>query len=142
VMAFLRTKPAVTEGVTEKTQLRPIGRFIVSNGDYKLAARTIASLPAANRSFDANDPVSRGRYLAMNLCTECHGQDLQGVAPIHSPALAVAKGYSLEQFTRLMQQGVGLGERQFKLMSPTAKARFTQFRPDEVAAVYAFLQTL
>jgi len=63
-------------------------------------------------------------------------------AQFKTPALVVAKGYSLEQFTRLMQQGVGLGERQFKLMSPTAKARFTQFRPDEVAAVYAFLQTL
>ena len=64
-------------------------------------------------------------------------QDLQGVAPINAPALAVAKGYSLEQFTRLMQEGVGMGDRQFKLMTPTAKARFTQFTPDEIAAVHA-----
>jgi cytochrome c553 len=142
LVAFLRTKPVVAEGVTEKTQLRPIGRFIIANGDYQLAAHAIASLPAAAGGFDANDPVSRGRYLTMNFCSECHGQNLQGVAPIHSPALAVAKSYSLEQFTRLMQEGVGTGDRRFKLMTSTAKARFTQFTPQEIAAMHSFLQTL
>jgi cytochrome c553 len=142
LIAFLRTKPAVAEGITEATQLRPIGRLIIANGDYKTAAHAIESLPAAAGSFDANDPLSRGRYLTMNFCSECHAQNLQGVAPINAPALSVAKGYSLEQFTQLMQQGVGMGDRQLKLMGATAKARFTQFTPDEVAAVYAFLQSL
>jgi cytochrome c553 len=141
VIAYVRTKPVVTEGVQEKTQLRPIGRLIIANGDYQLAARVIESLPAATGTFDASDPVSRGRYLTMNFCSECHGQNLEGVPPINAPALAVAKGYSLEQFTRLMQEGVGAGDRQFKLMTPTSKARFTQFTPDEVAAVYAYLQS-
>jgi cytochrome c553 len=139
LIAFVRTKPPVAEGVTETTQLRPIGRLIIANGDYKPGALAIESLPAAVGSFDANDPASHGRYLAMNFCSECHGQNLEGVAPINAPALAVAKGYSLEQFTRLMQQGVGLGDRQFKLMSPTAKARFTQFTPAEIEAIYGFL---
>jgi cytochrome c553 len=141
VIAFLRTKPPVAEGITETTQLRPIGRLIIATGDYQLAARVIESLPAADGAFDANDPVSRGRYLTMNFCSECHAQDLQGVTPINAPALAVAKGYSLGQFTKLMQQGVGLGDRELKMMSPTAKARFTQFTPDEIAAVYTFLQS-
>jgi mono/diheme cytochrome c family protein len=131
----------VAEGITESTQLRPIGRLIIATGDYQLAARVIESLPAPSEGFDANDPVSRGHYLTMNFCSECHAQDLQGVAPINAPALAVAKGYSLEQFTRLMQQGIGVGDRQFKMMSPTARARFTQFTPDEIAAVYTFLQS-
>lgn len=141
VIAFLRSKPAVAVGMSETTQLRPIGRLIIANGDYKPAALAIESLPSPAGSFDASDPVSRGRYLTMNYCSECHAQDLQGVAPINAPALSVAKGYSLEQFTRLMQQGIGLGDRQFKMMSPTAKARFTQFTPDEIAAVHAFLQS-
>jgi cytochrome c553 len=142
VIAFLRTKPAVTEGITEKTALRPIGRLIIANGDYKPGARAIESLPAPASGFDANDPVSRGRYLTMNFCSECHGQNLEGVAPINAPALAVAKGYSIEQLSRLMHDGVGVGDRQFKLMTPTAKARFTQFTPEEIAAVHSFLQTL
>jgi len=142
LIAYVRTKPVVTEGVTEKTQLRIIGRFIIANGVYKPGAHAIESLPAAAGSFDANDAVSRGRYLTMNYCSECHGQSLEGVAPINAPALAVVKAYSLEQFTRLMQEGVGTGDRQFKLMTPTAKARFTQFTPEELAAVHGYLQTL
>jgi cytochrome c553 len=143
VIAWLRTKPAVAEGITEKTQLRVIGRFIIAKGDVKLAGGSIPSLPAAaSIGFDANDPVSRGRYLAMNYCSECHGQRLEGFAPIAAPALAVAKGYSMEQFTRLLQEGVGVGDREFRIMTPTAKARFVQFTPDEIAAVHAFLQTL
>ena len=142
VIAWLRTKPVVTEGITEKTQLRPIGRSSSPTATSSRRRSAIESLPAAAGGFDADDPVSRGRYLTMNYCSECHGQNLQGVAPINAPALAVAKGYSLEQFTRLMQEGVGIGDRQFKLMTPTAKARFTQLTPDEVAAVHAFLQTL
>lgn len=142
VIAYLRTKPAVAEGVTEKTQLRPIGRLIIANGDYQLAAPAIASLPAAAGGFDANDPVSRGRYLTMNFCSECHAQNLQGVPPINAPALVVAKSYSLQQFARLMQEGVGVGDRPLKLMGLTARARFTQFTPEEVAAMHSFLQTL
>jgi cytochrome c553 len=142
VIAFLRTKPAVPGGITEKTQLRPIGRLIIATGDFKPAARAIEELPAAASSFDANDPLSRGRYLTMNYCSECHGQALEGVAPINAPALAVAKGYSLEQFTRLMHEGVGTADRQFKLMSPTSRARFTQLKPEEIAALHAFLQSL
>jgi cytochrome c553 len=140
VIAFLRTKPAVPDGITETTQLRPLGRLIIATGDFMPAARAIESLPPAVRSFDAGDPVSRGRYLTMNFCSECHGQDLQGVAPINAPALAVAKGYSLAQFTRLMHEGVGTGERQFTLMTPTARARFVRLTPDEIAAMYEFLK--
>jgi cytochrome c553 len=142
VIAFLRTKPAVIDGVTEKTQLRPIGRLIIAKGDYQPAALAIASLPAAVGNFEAADPVSRGRYLTMSYCSECHGQKLEGVAPINAPALAVAKAYSLEQFSRLMRQGVGTGDREFRLMTPTARARFTQLTAEEVAAVHAYLQTL
>jgi cytochrome c553 len=142
MIAFLRTKPAVSEGIVEKTQLRAIGRFIVAKGDFKLAASSIPSMPAAAGSSDPNDASSPGRYLTMNFCSECHGQKLEGFAPINAPALAVAKGYSLEQFTRLMQHGVGLGDREFRIMTPTSKARFTQFTPDEVAAIHAYLQTL
>lgn len=142
LIAWLRTMPAIPEGVEEKTQIRIIGRLILANGDYKPGALAIESLPAAVNTLDANDPVSHGRYLTMNFCSECHGQDLQGFAPINAPALSVAKGYSPEQFTRLMHDGVALGDRELKLMGPTSRARFASFTPDEAAAVHAFLRTL
>ena len=142
LIAWLRTMPAIPEGVEEKTRIRIIGRLILANGDYQPGALAIESLPAAVNTFDANDPVSHGRYLTMNFCSECHGQDLQGFAPINAPALAVAKGYSPEQFTRLMHDGVALGNRELKLMGPTSRARFANLTPDETAAVHAFLRTL
>jgi cytochrome c553 len=142
LIAWLRTQPAVAKGITEQTQLRVIGRLIIAKGDFKLAGGSIPSLPAAaSIDYDANDSLSRGRYIAMNYCSECHGQKLEGFPPIAAPPLAVAKGYTLDQFTRLMQDGVGLGDREFRIMTPTAKARFTRFTPEEISTLYAFLQT-
>jgi cytochrome c553 len=142
VIAYLRTVPATTEGVREKTEVRILGRLILAKGDYKPAALAMETLPAAVASFDAADPASHGRHLAMNFCSECHGQDLQGLAPLNTPPLVVAKGYSLEQFARFMHDGVALGDRQLKLMSDTSRVRFSKFTPDEVAAVHAFLRSL
>lgn len=142
LIAWLRTMPAIPEGVEEKTQVRIIGRLILANGDYKPGALAIESSPPAVDTFDANGPVSHGRYLTMNFCSECHGQDLQGFAPINAPALSVAKGYSPEQFARLMHDGVALGDRELKLMGPASRARFANFTPEETAAVHAFLRTL
>ena len=90
---------------------------------------------------EAADPSGRGAYLVMSACSECHGQDLKGVPMANAPSLVVVKGYSAEQFARLMHDGVGVGEREFELMTSTAKARFSHLTPDEVQAVYEFLQS-
>jgi cytochrome c553 len=141
LIAWLRTVPAADAGIQEKTEVRLLGRLILAKGDVKLAAQNIETLPPPVGGFDAGDPVSRGRYLVMTSCSECHGQDLGGFAPINAPALVVAKGYSAEQFTRLMREGVALGDRQLRMMSPTARARFAHLRDDELQAVYAFLKS-
>ncbi len=139
LIAYLRTVPVTEEGTQEKTELRIIGRVLLAKGDFKTSADAIQSLPAAANSFDVNDPVSRGRYLTMNYCSECHGQSLQGFAAIGAPALSVVKGYSPEQFAHLLNDGVALGDRKTKLMSPTSVVRFSNFTDSEVAAVHAFL---
>jgi mono/diheme cytochrome c family protein len=140
LIAYLRTVPVTIEGETEKTEVRIVGRVLVAKGDFKPAAAAIPLLPAAVK--DADDAIGRGRYLAMNFCSECHGQSLEGFAPIHAPPLEVVKGYSLEQFTRLMKEGMPVGDRELKLMGPTSRARFASFTPDEIAAVHTFLSTL
>jgi len=141
IIAWLRSVPATTDGVQGKTELRPLIRLILAKGDFILAARAIESLPAAGNRFEADDPVSRGRYLTRSYCTECHGQELEGFAPLNAPPLVVVKGYSPGQFSRLMHEGIGLGERQFRIMTPVARARFAHFTPEEVSAIYAFLQS-
>ena len=142
VIAYLRSVPATPEGVREKTEVRILGRLILAKGDYKPAALAMETLPAGVRSFTAGDAASHGRYLTMNFCSECHGQDLKGFAPLKTPPLAVAKAYSLEQFSRFMHDGVALGDRQLRLMSDTSRVRFANFTADEVAAVHSFLRSL
>ncbi len=78
LIAYLRTVPAMPEGVQEKSEVRVLGRLILANGDYQPAAVAIEKLPAAVTTFDARDPLSRGQYLALNFCSECHGQNLEG----------------------------------------------------------------
>jgi cytochrome c553 len=141
VIAWLRTVPANPVGIEEKTEVRMLGRLILAQGVIKLSAASIASLPPAVRAFDAGNAASHGQYLVMNYCSECHGQDLGGFAAINAPALAVAKGYSVEQFSRLMNEGVALGDRQLGIMKSVSKARFAHLRDDELQAVYAFLQS-
>ena len=135
----LRTVPVTAEGETEKTEVRIIGRVLLAKGDFKTAAVGIPLLPAA--AVDGEDPVTHGRYLTMNFCSECHGQNLEGFAPINAPPLDVAKGYSLEQFTRLMKEGVPVGDRELKLMGPTSRVRFSNLTDNEIAAVHAYLQS-
>jgi cytochrome c553 len=141
LIAYLRTVPATAEGVQEKTEVRIIGRTLLAAGEFKPAALAIETLPPAANAFDAGDLLSRGRHLTMSYCSECHGQSLEGVAPIHAPPLVVAKGYSIEAFSKLMHDGVPLDDRELKLMGPTSRVRFSNFTPEEVAAVHAYLQS-
>ena len=141
LIAFLRTMPVTPEGVQEKTEVRVVGRVLLALGQFKPAAASIPTFPAAIRAFDANDVVSRGQHLTMTFCSECHGQNLEGFEPIAAPPLNVVKGYSLEQFARLLRDGVPPGDRHLKLMGPTSQVRFSNFTSDEVAAVHAYLQS-
>jgi len=79
--------------------------------------------------------------VSMSACTECHGQDLDGNPAAKAPPLAIAKGYSPEQFSRLLHEGVPLSNRPLELMSPTARARFAVLTAEETAAMYEFLQS-
>ena len=140
IVAYVRSQPPQA-GITGKTEIRIVGRYIIASGKFKSSAADAAEL-TDDAPPDPQDPLSHGRYLVSISCTECHGQDLKGRLDAGAPALTVAKSYSLEQFARLMHDGIGLGDREFELMTPTSKARFSHFTPDEVAAIYAFLQKM
>jgi cytochrome c553 len=141
LIAWLRTVPPTVEGVQEKTEVRIIARALVAKGDIKTPALAIQGFAPASTTFDADDPVSHGRYLTMSFCSECHGQELEGFAAINAPPLSVAKGYSNGEFARLLHDGVATGDRSLKLMGATAQARFSSFSREEVDAILAFLQS-
>jgi cytochrome c553 len=137
VIAWVRTLPA-QDGNSEVTKLLPLGRLLVAAGQLPPQAEQVIALPAETPVDDAS-PASRGRYLVMSFCSECHGQNLEGNELAHAPPLAVAKAYPLEDFTRLMHDGVGIGGRPLTLMRETAIARFSHFTPEEVRDIHSFL---
>jgi mono/diheme cytochrome c family protein len=140
IIAYVRTVPK-SGGIVGKTEVRPLGRLILAMGDFKTGPEAVAGVKSADIVVDPADPLSRGRYLVMNACSECHGQDLAGREVAHSPPLTIAKTYSADDFSRLMRDGTALGGRRTELMSPTAQERFSALTPDEVSAIYAFLQS-
>jgi cytochrome c553 len=133
VMAWLRTVPA-REGIAERTQIHMMGRTIIAMGGFKSSAQQIEEKAGAGA-----DTSSRGAYLVMNLCSECHGQDLKGREETKAPSLVVAQGYSADDFSRLMYTGVGLGGRTFELMTPISKMRFVHLTPAEIEAMRGYL---
>ena len=114
-------------------------RYMLIRGELEPEAAIAKGKPLQSDSL--NDPMILGKYLAMNACSECHGMDLQGQGGF-SPAMVIVKGYSLEDFKKLMSTGVGLGDRDLDLMSVVAKYRFSEMTEEEMEALHQFLQTL
>jgi cytochrome c553 len=140
IIAYVRTVPQA-DGITDRTEVRPLGRMIVAIGEFQSGPDAAAPFKSGDILVDPADAVSRGRYLVMNACSECHGQDLAGREVAHSPPLTVAKSYTEADFAKLLHEGVALGGRTTELMSPTAVSRFSALTPDEVSSIYAFLQS-
>lgn len=140
IIQYVRTVPQA-DGIHEQTEVHPVGRMVVALGQFKAGPDAAAGIKSADIVVDPADVLSRGRYLVMNACSECHGQQLEGREVAHSPPLTIAKSYSEVDFARLMREGIALGNRKTELMTPTAIARFSAFTPDEVSDIYAFLQS-
>ncbi len=114
-------------------------RYLLISGELKPEAAIEKGEPLQSDALE--DPKILGEYLAMNACSECHGMDLQGQDGF-TPAMVVARGYSAEDFKKLMSTGLGLGDRDLGLMSVVAKSRFKKMTEAEMEALHQFLQTL
>ncbi|MGK2962194.1 MAG: c-type cytochrome [Gemmatimonadaceae bacterium] len=138
IIAYLRSVPPV-EGQSRVMKAGPGGRVGMALGQYNPAVAEVRKAAEAATEFPAaGDSGYRGAYLARIACTECHGMDLKG-RPGGTPDLAIAAGYTHEQFVRLMKTGVALGDRELELMSSVARGRFSNFTDDEITALHEFL---
>ncbi len=111
-------------------------RFFLIIGEFEPEAAIEKGEPV--QADVLQDPVKLGEYLAMNVCTECHGMDFKGQEGF-SPSLEIAKGYGGAEFRKLLSTGVGLGDRDLGLMSVVAKFRFSKMTEEEMQAVHQFL---
>jgi cytochrome c553 len=136
LLAYLRTTRPT--GVKKQTlRIGPLGRLGVVLGKFRSEPALLAD--GAKAPDDLGPEHREGRALS-RLCMECHGQALEGSAIVKSPDLAIAASYSLADFTRLMRTGVASADRELPMMSPTARARFTDLSDAEIARLHAYLQ--
>jgi len=139
VIAFLRAAPDSERALPEKSY-GPIARWNFFTGAWQAVPDQFDHTAARIGDQPHASGLDRGRYIATLACGECHGLDQRGDPDAGVPNLAVAKAYSLEEFTSLMRKGIAKGNRPIrKMMSATAQRRFAAFSDDEIATLKAFL---
>ncbi|MDX1570058.1 MAG: c-type cytochrome [Xanthomonadales bacterium] len=142
IIAWMRSLPAGNTELPETRfgpMLRGMMLYFQREGFEPLAAAGIEH--DAGPLPRGDDPVARGRYLALTVCTECHGSDLAGMSVgLAAPSLEIAKAYSPEAFDKLMIEGLALGDREVGIMSSVSRGRFAHFTAQERADLFAFLQ--
>jgi len=144
IIAFLKTQAPGNEQLPV-TKFGPLGRlllFYFKQSEGTILAAEIIDHGAPRLNPATSDTSAHGRYLAMTVCTECHGEDLRGFPDESIPTLAVVAGYSIEEFRKLMRKGEPIGGRTFNLMAEVAKSRFSHFSDPEIISLHAYLQTL
>jgi mono/diheme cytochrome c family protein len=120
-------------------------RWDIARGRDGPIAQFLDQVPPLQRADDPDPRIARGEYLAMTTCNECHGFGLRGDNPWDEefgPDLVIVAAYDLPAFTRLMREGIALGERELDMMSPVARGRFVHLTGQEVDDLYTFLHDL
>lgn len=137
ILSFIQQYPEQSNDAGT-TSFGPLARLFLVLGEFHPAAVEVSQPPW--QSGLESSPLKHGEYLALNACSECHGLDLEGSGGF-APPLAVAKAYGLDDFRKLMAEGLGLGDRDLGMMSGVAKARFSHMTSAEVEALHAYLQS-
>lgn len=89
--------------------------------------------------LDLGPEHARGRYLALNLCTECHNNQLQGY-PNFTPDLGVVALYTDEELRRLLLEGRGNVRERLGLMSLVSPARNPYLTDNEYSDLVSYLR--
>lgn len=139
IIAFMESADPKESDLPDN-QYRIVARLMIVLGKFEVDAERVAALGPRPPVPDPGPTSEYGKYLAMTNCTECHGMRLEGGFMGQAPALSVVKSYSREQFGRLIEQGVAIGDRELGTMASVSRSRFSRFTDQEVDALYAFLQ--
>jgi mono/diheme cytochrome c family protein len=140
IIAYIRSV-APSDGPATEVRLRVLGWFGLVSGKFPPLVDEIDQT-ASRFTPDREDALSFGRYLALTACTECHGADLRGEPDGGAPPLSIAAAFAPAAFTRLMREGIGLGDRELGMMGAVARDRFAHFTDGEIDALHTYLRTL
>ena len=140
LIAAMRALPAGGEP-TPPVSVGPLGRVGLAMGKFHTQPQLVQAY-AEHPAPDFGPAHATGKMIAESNCAECHGPQFAGGEPKPgsvAPDLAIVKAYDLPTFTRLMREGVGIGERKLGLMATVSRNDFRHLTDAEIAAVHAYL---
>jgi cytochrome c553 len=134
LIAWVRTLRPAPDDSRDRGWFGPVGRALMLAGELAPAVEPV-------RVASADRLADRGRYWTQALCSECHALHEARAQPFGTaPALApMAAGYSAAQFDRLLSTGIGAGGKKVGFMSTIVEENLHALRPDERAAIHAYL---
>ena len=143
LFAYLRSVPVVDKPLPQP-RLPWLIRLDIALGLDSALPAVLDQVPPLRRLDDPDPRITRGEYLAMTTCNECHGFSLRADTPWDdsAPDLVIVMAYDEAAFRRLMREGIALGDRELEMMSGVARERFAHFTDREVEDLYTFLRDL
>lgn len=144
LIAYLRTAP-VAQKTLPRAWLPWQVRLEIAMGRDAAMPAYLDRVPPLRRIDDPDPRIGRGEYIAMTTCNECHGFGLRADTPWEggtAPDLVIMAAYDEADFRRLMREGIAIGNRELRMMSPVARGRFAHFTDQELEDLYAFLSDM
>lgn len=139
LIAHLRAAPRVASALPA-TEFRFMANVALIQGKWPSDAATMNhQAPRLGDRADTSQ-LARGEYLAITICSECHGVDLRGQET--TPGLPHAIGYTLPEFRSLLLDGRARDGKDIGLMATTARRRFSRLAPGEIEAIFAYLSSM
>jgi|HubBroStandDraft_2_1064218.scaffolds.fasta_scaffold13231_2 mono/diheme cytochrome c family protein len=149
IVSYLRTVPPV-DRPNGPTVIKPLGKILDRKGAMVLdVARKISAMPL-DLAPSPTPTAAYGAYVS-RMCQGCHGETFSGgplpgappsiPTPLNlTPDATGLKGWSFEDFDRLMRQGVRKNGQQLNPFMPIEA--WSQFDDVEMHALWAYLQTV
>jgi mono/diheme cytochrome c family protein len=146
MIAYLKQLPPVDHALPT-TELRLLGRPIVLMSGAVFAVESIDHEQPSPAAPAPGPTAAYGAYLASTTCVECHGTGLRGGAHPSgegppAPDLAVVAGWTADSFARALRTGVTPGGRRLDPAYMPWEVSYQYLTDEEIAALYAHLQTL
>jgi mono/diheme cytochrome c family protein len=142
LIAHLRSLP-VRDDSLPPNSYRLMGRLGIILGEFNTAVAEYDTTMERVGDDPTSATTRQGEYLARLICTECHGLLLTGDSATPSPSLAIAAGYSPEEFVTLLRTGTPRDSTtRLGLMAQTARGSLSHLTDAEIGAIWSYLYTL
>ncbi|MBI4817080.1 MAG: c-type cytochrome [Deltaproteobacteria bacterium] len=153
IVTYIRAMPPVDNDVPRPT-LGPVGLFLMASGAIQLSAEELKDHRAAHKpeAPKETDGLAFGQHM-VQVCTGCHGASLAGGKivggdPSWPPAANLTphaeglKGWTYEDFVRVMREGKRKSGEPLKMPMAAMPAYAAKMKDSELQAMWAYISSV